>query len=55
MDFTTSDTNHATPHPQKFSIVFGNRRTTFPFDQKHRFQRSKFKELDPKKWVPDLF
>lgn len=28
---------------------------TVPFDQKHRFQRSKFKELDPKKWVPDLF
>ena len=28
---------------------------TVPFDQKHRFQRPKFKELDPKKWVPDLF
>jgi UbiD family decarboxylase len=26
---------------------------TVPFDQKHRFERAKFMELDPRKWVPD--
>jgi len=28
---------------------------TVPYDQKARFQRAGFKELDPKKWLPDLF
>lgn len=28
---------------------------TVPFDQKDRFERAKFMDVDPKKWVPDLF
>ena len=28
---------------------------TVPFAEKARFQRSKFKELDPAHWVPELF
>ena len=28
---------------------------TVPFAEKARFHRSKFKELDPAKWVPELF
>jgi UbiD family decarboxylase len=28
---------------------------TVPFEQKHRFKRCVFKELDPAKWVPELF
>ncbi len=28
---------------------------TVPFDQKERFQRAKFMDVDPKKWVPELF
>lgn len=28
---------------------------TVPYDQKARFQRAKFKELDPAKWFPQLF
>jgi len=27
---------------------------TVPYDQKHRFQRSQFMEVDPKKWLPDF-
>ena len=27
---------------------------TVPYDQKSRFQRSKFKEVDPKHWLPDF-
>ena len=28
---------------------------TVPFDQKERFQRAKFMEVDPHHWLPDLF
>lgn len=28
---------------------------TVPFDQKDRFQRCKFKDVDPAHWVPELF
>lgn len=28
---------------------------TVPFDQKHRFERSKFMDVDPKHWLPDMF
>lgn len=28
---------------------------TVPFDQKHRFQRAKFMDVDPSHWVPDMF
>ncbi len=28
---------------------------TVPFDQKDRFERAKFMEVDPKKWLPDMF
>lgn len=28
---------------------------TVPFEQKHRFERAKFMEVDPKRWLPDLF
>ena len=28
---------------------------TVPFSEKHRFNRSKFKEVDPAHWVPELF
>lgn len=28
---------------------------TVPFDQKSRFERAKFMEADPKKWLPDLY
>ena len=28
---------------------------TVPWDQKDRFVRAKFKEVDPKRWLPDLF
>ncbi len=28
---------------------------TVPFDQKKRFERAKFMDVDPKKWLPDLF
>ncbi len=27
---------------------------TVPYDQKHRFHRSSFMEVDPKKWLPDF-
>jgi 4-hydroxy-3-polyprenylbenzoate decarboxylase len=27
---------------------------TVPFKEKHRFQRAKFMEVDPKKWLPDF-
>ncbi|MCD7883643.1 MAG: UbiD family decarboxylase [Lachnospiraceae bacterium] len=28
---------------------------TVPYDQKDRFERAKFMDVDPKKWVPELF
>ncbi|MCD8105909.1 MAG: UbiD family decarboxylase [Lachnospiraceae bacterium] len=28
---------------------------TVPYDQKERFERAKFMDVDPKKWVPELF
>ncbi|SUY07705.1 UbiD family decarboxylase [Blautia producta] len=28
---------------------------TIPFDQKDRFERARFMEVDPKHWLPDLF
>ncbi|MCD7763424.1 MAG: UbiD family decarboxylase [Lachnospiraceae bacterium] len=28
---------------------------TVPYDQKARFERAKFMDVDPKKWVPELF
>lgn len=28
---------------------------TVPFDQKHRFERAKFMDVDPAHWVPELF
>lgn len=28
---------------------------TVPFDQKDRFQRAKFMDVDPKHWLPDMF
>lgn len=28
---------------------------TVPFDQKDRFQRTKFMDVDPKHWLPDMF
>lgn len=28
---------------------------TVPFDQKDRFERARFMEVDPKHWLPDLF
>lgn len=28
---------------------------TVPFDQKERFARAKFKEVDPRRWLPDRF
>lgn len=28
---------------------------TVPFDQKHRFERAKFMDVDPKHWLPDMF
>lgn len=28
---------------------------TVPFDQKNRFERAQFMEVDPKHWLPDLF
>ena len=28
---------------------------TVPFDQKHRFERAKFMDVDPARWVPELF
>lgn len=28
---------------------------TVPFDQKDRFERARFMDVDPKKWLPDMF
>ena len=28
---------------------------TVPFEQKDRFERAKFMDVDPKKWLPDMF
>ncbi len=28
---------------------------TVPFDQKDRFQRAQFMDVDPKHWLPDMF
>ena len=28
---------------------------TVPFDQKARFERAKFMDVDPAKWLPDMF
>lgn len=28
---------------------------TVPFNEKHRFQRSKFMDVDPKHWLPEMF
>lgn len=28
---------------------------TIPFDQKNRFERAKFMDVDPAHWLPDMF